>query len=57
LSDYNDFKQKYLDQDGFSLITRPNYEMIELMKPGAAVRAYFSDPPTDARLGIDKEVK
>lgn len=50
VSDYPSFKATYLSRPGFKLITRSYMEMIELMEPGCAVRAYFSDPPVDRQL-------
>jgi hypothetical protein len=52
VSDYPEFKKKYLSQEGFSLIVRKNFEMIELVDPKFNVRAYFSNPPLDKQLGI-----
>ncbi len=52
VSDYQGFKNKYLQQNRFKLITRPEFEMIELMDPGFNVRVYFSYPPLDEQLGI-----
>jgi hypothetical protein len=52
VSNYPEFKKKYLLQKGFSLIVRKNFEMIELADPKFNVRAYFSNPPLDKQLGI-----
>jgi hypothetical protein len=52
VSDYPAFKQTVLGTDGFKLIERENFEMIELMDPAYDVRAYFSNPPLDKQLGI-----
>jgi hypothetical protein len=52
VSNYPEFKKKYLSQKGFSLIVRKNFEMIELVDPKFSVRAYFSNPPLDKQLGI-----
>jgi hypothetical protein len=52
VSNYPEFKKKYLSQKGFSLIVRKNMEMIELVDPKFNVRAYFSNPPLDKQLGI-----
>lgn len=54
VKDYPAFKQKYLDQSGFSVIQKDNFEMIELYKPGESVRVYFSFPPLDKQLGLVK---
>ncbi|HLD57812.1 MAG TPA: hypothetical protein VJA47_05870 [archaeon] len=53
VSNYPDFKKKYLPKNGFGLIKRrEDFEMLELMDPEFHVRAYFSDPPLDKQLGI-----
>jgi len=52
VSNYPEFKKKYLSQKGFSLIVRKNFEIIELVDPKFNVRAYFSNPPLDKQLGI-----
>lgn len=52
VSNYPEFKKKYLSQRGFSLIVRKNFEMIELVDPKFNVRAYFSNLPLDKQLGI-----
>lgn len=44
VNDYKFFKEKYLNQPGFTLIPRNNSEMIELYKKGENVRVYFSSP-------------
>lgn len=50
--DYAGFKSAVLSMPGFALIPRADCEMIELMEPGADVRAYFSDPPVEIQLGL-----
>lgn len=50
--DYPAFKEKYLNQPGFSLIKKDNFEMIELYKEGRNVRVYFSFPPLDEQFGL-----
>ena len=52
VSNYSEFKKKYLDQPGFKLITRPEMEMIELMDPKFNALAYFSHPTLAETLGI-----
>jgi len=52
VSDYPAFKKKYLDQPGFSLILKENFEMLELYKRGENVRVYFSFPPLDKQLNL-----
>lgn len=54
VSDYPKFKEKYLNQPGFSLIQKEDFEMIELYKKGESVRVYFSFPPLDKQLGLVK---
>jgi len=53
VSDYPEFKKKYLSQRGFKLIVRKNFEMIELVDPKFNVRVYFSNPPLNKQLGIE----
>ncbi len=53
ISNYCTFKKKYLLKKGFKLITRENFEMIELMDVDFEVRAYFSNPPLDKQLKIN----
>ena len=52
VSNYPEFKKKYLLQKGFKLIVRKNFEMIELIDLQFNVRAYFSNPPLDKQFGI-----
>lgn len=52
LPNYQQFKDKYLDQPGFSLVSKPGFEMIELRVSGRNVRCYFSNPPLDKQLGL-----
>ena len=52
VSDYSKFKKIHLPEDGFKLIERSDFEMIELMKSSLNVRAYFSNPPLDKQLDI-----
>lgn len=54
VSNYSEFKKKYLPRKGFSLIVREDIEMLELVDPQFNVRAYFSDPPLDKQLGIQQ---
>lgn len=51
--DYPAFKEKYLNQPGFKLITRPDMEMIELADKDFDVLAYFSYPILAEVLGIE----
>lgn len=52
VSDYNSFKEEYLSEEGFFLIEREGFEMIELIDSDFNTRAYFSNPPLDEQLGI-----
>ena len=52
VGDYRIFKSKYLSQDNFKLISRQDFEMIELVDPDFNVRTYFSHPPLDEQFGI-----
>ena len=52
LAQYDEFKKTHLAKNGFKLIERDEFEMIELMDPDYAVRVYFSNPPLDKQLGI-----
>lgn len=52
VSNYDIFKKKYLSQNGFKLIHKENFEMIELMDSKFDVRVYFSHPPLDEQLNI-----
>ncbi|HAH04408.1 MAG: hypothetical protein UV78_C0008G0017 [Parcubacteria group bacterium GW2011_GWA2_43_17] len=44
ISDYKAFKKEQAGQANFKIIPKDNFEMMELMEPGATVRAYFSYP-------------
>ena len=52
VSNYHNFKSKYLSQSRFKFIPRPNFEMIELMDSEFDIRAYFSNPPLEVQLKI-----
>ncbi|MEW5955562.1 MAG: hypothetical protein AB1626_03430 [Candidatus Micrarchaeota archaeon] len=52
VSNYLPFKHANLSRPGFSLITRKEMEMIELVDPSFNVRAYFANPPLDKQLGL-----
>lgn len=52
VDDYDKFKKEFLDKEGFRLIEREDFEMIELMDSGFNVRAYFSNPPLDEQLKV-----
>lgn len=52
VENYSEFKKKHLSKIGFKLITRENFEMIELVDPKFDVRVYFSNPPLNEQLEI-----
>lgn len=49
VSDYQRFKNEYADKQGFAIIPRRGFEMVELKSPSFNVIAYFSDPPIEAQ--------
>lgn len=53
VSNFSDFKKKYISKSRFKLIPREGFEMIELIDSQFEVRAYFSNPPLDKQLGIN----
>jgi len=55
VSNYMEFKIKYLSKKRFKLIQRENFEMIELMDSTFNVRVYFSNPPLDQQMNIQKK--
>lgn len=52
VSNFEEFKNKCIDKPNFNLISKEDFEMIELMEDDSDVRAYFSNPPLDIELGI-----
>lgn len=52
-TNYPEFKSKYLHKPRFSLIVRPNFEMLELKDPEYDILAYFSSIPLSKKLGIE----
>ncbi len=46
------FKSKFRNRDGFSLMERQDFEMIELLVAECNTRAYFSNPPVEQHDGI-----
>ena len=52
IDDYDKFKKEFLSKEGFKLIEREDFEMIELMDSEFNVRAYFSNPPLDEQLKV-----
>lgn len=53
ISNFAEFKKKYLPNKKFKLIIRENFEMIELTDKQFKVRTYFSNPPLDKQLKIN----
>ena len=53
VSNFPEFKKKYLLKSGFKLIKREGFEMIELVDSKFDVRVYFSNPPY-IKFGINK---
>lgn len=51
-TDYESFKNKYLDNERFTLIKRENFEMIELRDDNFDVLVYFSSTPLSKQLGV-----
>ncbi|MFH0863509.1 MAG: hypothetical protein V1858_00260 [Candidatus Gottesmanbacteria bacterium] len=52
ITDYQKFKEKYLDNRRFRLIQRTNFEMIELRDDTYKVLVYFSNIPPSRQFGI-----
>jgi hypothetical protein len=52
ISNFPEFKKKYLSKPGFKILRKPNFYMIELTDSNFDVRAYFSNPPLDRQLNI-----
>lgn len=50
---YEEFKNKYLDNNVFTLIKREKFEMIELKDKDFNVRVYFSSIPPSKLRGIN----
>lgn len=44
VSNYKEFKKEYLGKKGWSLIKRPEFEMLELVDPSFNVLCYYSHP-------------
>lgn len=51
-TDYEMFKNKYLDNKRFTLIQREDFEMIELRDENFNVLVYFSSTPFSNQLGV-----
>jgi len=52
VDDYDELKKEFLGKEGFKLIEREDFEMIELMDSEFNVRVYFSNPPLDKQLKV-----
>jgi hypothetical protein len=48
VSNFPEFKKRYLSKKEFKLIEREDFEMIELVDSEFEVRVYFSNPPINA---------
>jgi len=57
VADYDSFKNTYLGKPGFSLIKRPNMEMIELIDPSYDVIAYYSHPTLPELLKLNSDLQ
>lgn len=53
ITNYGEFKSKYLDEKRFKLIRREKFEMIELRDEKFDVLVYFSSIPPSKILGIN----
>jgi hypothetical protein len=51
-TDYPNFKKEYYGQNGFSLIVREKFEMLELKDKTSDVLAYFSCVPPSKLIGV-----
>ncbi len=52
LSNYDEFKKEHINQIGFKLIDKGDFEMIEYKSPDSNVLVYFSNPTLAKVLGI-----
>jgi hypothetical protein len=52
VSNFPEFERKYLSKQGFKLIQKKDFYMIELIDSDFDVLAYFSNPPLDKQLNI-----
>ncbi|NTW14795.1 MAG: hypothetical protein HGA38_00320 [Candidatus Moranbacteria bacterium] len=50
--DYESFKGKHVGTPGFSVIVRPEMEMVELLDPSSDVLVYYSHPTLGEVLGL-----
>ena len=54
IEDYEAFKKRYTsDSEHFSVISRENFEMIELRDQRFSVLSYFSNIPITAQFGLE----
>lgn len=53
VSNYDNFKTRYINNPNFKLIEGDGFEMLELMDKDSNVRAYFPNIPLDVELGIE----
>ena len=56
ITNFPDFEERNLGKAQFKRIEKENFYMIELMESGCDVRAYFSNPPLDAQLGVKESL-
>jgi len=52
VGNYDKFKKEFLGKEGFNLIKRGDFEMIEIVDPEFKVRVYFSNSPLDKQLKV-----
>ena len=52
VGDFEHLKNIYLKKEGYKLIPKDNFVMIELYDPKYNVRAYFSNPPLDKQFRL-----
>lgn len=52
LPNYDEFKKEHINQKGFKLIDKGDFEMIEFKSPDSNVLVYFSNPTLAEVLGI-----
>ena len=54
MKNYDDFKERYLNDVHFKCIDKGHFEMMELRDPKFSVLSYFSNIPLTIQLGIEK---
>jgi len=52
VDDYDKFKKEFLGKEGFNLIKRGDFEMIEIVDSEFNVRVYFSSLPLEKQLKL-----